>query len=75
MLPGGVSNKRGGHCSGWYASYWNAFLSYGGVSVILCKTECYTSVIFSIFIFILILLLCTPHLYWKMGAYRNGTPV
>ena len=35
------------------------------VSVILCKTECYTSVIFSIFIFIL--LLCTSHLYWIMG--------
>ena len=23
---GGVPGRRGGHCSGWYASYWNAFL-------------------------------------------------
>ena len=23
---GGMSGRRDGHCSGWYASYWNAFL-------------------------------------------------
>ena len=22
----GVHGRRDGHCSGWYASYWNAFL-------------------------------------------------
>ena len=23
---GGMRDRRNGHCSGWYASYWNAFL-------------------------------------------------
>ena len=25
-VAGGVCSRRDGHCSGWYASYWNAFL-------------------------------------------------
>ena len=25
-VTGGVHGRRDGHCSGWYASYWNAFL-------------------------------------------------
>ena len=25
-LGGGMHGRRDGHCSGWYASYWNAFL-------------------------------------------------
>ena len=25
-MVGGMHSRRDGHCSGWYASYWNAFL-------------------------------------------------
>ena len=25
---GGMHGRRDGHCSGWYASYWNAFYKY-----------------------------------------------
>ena len=25
-VAGGMCGRRDGHCSGWYASYWNAFL-------------------------------------------------
>ena len=27
-LGGGMHGRRDDHCSGWYASYWNAFLLY-----------------------------------------------
>ena len=33
---GGMCDRRDGHCSGCYASYWNAFLST--VTSIACKT-------------------------------------
>ena len=26
-MAGGMHGRRDSHCSGWYASYWNAFLS------------------------------------------------
>ena len=26
IVVGGMRSRRDGHCSGWYASYWNAFL-------------------------------------------------
>ena len=31
-MAGGVRGKRDGHCSGWYASYWNAFF-------LICKFD------------------------------------
>ena len=34
MHVGGVNGRRDGHCSRWYASYWNAFL----FGIILSKT-------------------------------------
>ena len=27
-VAGGMHDRRDGHCSRWYASYWNAFLFY-----------------------------------------------
>ena len=30
VLPGGMHGRRDSHCSGWYASYWNAFLFLKG---------------------------------------------
>ena len=35
FMVGGMCGRRDGHCSGWYASYWNAFLST--VTSIACK--------------------------------------
>ena len=26
IFGGGMCDRKGSHCSGWYASYWNAFL-------------------------------------------------
>ena len=39
MVAGGVLGRRYGHCSGWYASYWNAFLFQG-----CCVNCCYFNV-------------------------------
>ena len=34
-LGGGLHGKRDGHCSGRYASYWNAFLFFNDLTLVL----------------------------------------
>ena len=39
---GGVRGRREGHCSGRYASYWNAFLS---LMIRVLQNSCLTSIV------------------------------
>ena len=35
--PPGADTPRDGHCCGWYASYWNAFLLSMCVNIVACE--------------------------------------